>query len=137
MAEADETKSFEPYELEKIKLLLSSEYKNLSDQIISRFHGQQQVYRLAATLLGGLISAWLADYIKAEFAFPALFIALFVLAILWLDMDRDVAKAVIRMREIEARVNKASHEDRLLVWETEQGRGGVVGKHLVGPEISN
>lgn len=136
MAHADETESFEPFEMEKIKLLLSSEYKNLSDQIISRFHGQQQLYRLATTLLGGLLSAWFANYLKAEFAFPALFIGFFVLAILWLDMDRDVAKAAIRIREIEARVNTAANED-LLVWETKQGRGGVAGKHLVGPQISN
>jgi hypothetical protein len=123
-------------EPEKVKLLLSSEYKNLSDQIISRFHGQQQIYRLGAALGGALVSAYLANYIQADVFFPIAFIVLSALVFLWLDMDRDIAKAATRIREIEDRVNRLAGED-LLLWETKKGRGGVIGKHLVSPESSD
>jgi hypothetical protein len=47
--------------------------------------------------------------------------------LMWFDIDRDIAKAGRRIREIEARVNGGIGEP-VLEWETKQGRGGLIGK---------
>jgi len=130
MAEADETKSFEPFELEKMKLLLSSEYSKLTNEVAARATSQQQLYVMFTTLLVAIGGACFGGYISAWAAIALIVLALVPLGWLWVDYDKDVAKAHIGIKRIEGRVNHFAGEE-LLEWETKKGRGGEVGKHLI------
>ncbi len=122
-------------EPDKIKILLS-EYTSLSNQIISRFAGQCQLYSIIAAVTIGLLGVYFADFISGCSLLGLLVLTALFLAWLWLDIDRDIAKAALRIREIEARINVSAGE-QLLEWETKWGRGGVIGKHLFRKPFSN
>ncbi len=115
-------------EPEKIKVLLS-EYNALSSQIISRFAGQCQLYSMMAALTIGLLSAYFAHFIGWGSLLALFVLTALISTWLWLDIDRDIAKAALRIRGIEARINLSAGE-QLLEWETKWGRGGVIGKRL-------
>lgn len=126
-------------ELEKIKLLLSSEYNNVSNQLISRFTGQHQIYTMGTTLLAGLLGAYFANFISLCVLFGLILVSGAIGIVLWIDIDMDMAKAATRIREIEERVNQFVKEDDFLKWETkiQKSRGGVLGKHLIRYPNSN
>ena len=121
--------------IEKIKILLS-EYDALSSQIISRFAGQNQLYSMTAAVTIGLLGAYFADFICGWSLFWLLVLTALIMTWLWLDIDRDIAKVALRIRQIEARINFIAGE-QLLEWETKWGRGGVIGKHLFRNPFSN
>jgi hypothetical protein len=127
MADAGESK---PNELEKIRLLLSSEYSKLSAEVSSRINSQQQLYGMITPIVTGIAGAYFARFISLPQSFELVGLAAVILVGLWIDYDRDIAKAAKGIRRIEDRVNQFAGED-LLQWETQKGRGGVVGKHLI------
>lgn len=118
-------------EPEKLKMLLS-EYTALSNQITSRFLGQCQLYSMIAAVTIALLGSYFANVIDGRSLFGLLVLTTPVWLWLFLDIDRDIAKAASRVREIEARINLSVGE-QLLDWETKSGRGGVIGKHLLQP----
>lgn len=110
-------------EADKIKVLLA-EYSNLTCQLTSRFSGQCQTYAMSTTIGVALVGACLAGAVSIYSMFLLFALAAVPLTWLWFDIDRDIAKAAKRLREIEERVNLSAGEE-LLVWETSWGRGGT------------
>jgi MFS family permease len=77
-----------------------------------------------------IFGGYFANYIGWRALAGLLVLTTCIFAWLWFDIDRDIAKAALRIREIEARVNSSAKEP-LLEWETKWGRGGVIGKRLL------
>jgi hypothetical protein len=123
-------------ELEMMKLLLSSEYAKLNAEIAARISSQQQLYGMLTPLATGIAGAYFAKWISLNQSLALVALTAIILIGLWFDYDRDIAKSAQGVKRIEERVNRFAGED-LLQWETKNGRGGVIGKHLVGQKISN
>jgi hypothetical protein len=117
-------------ELELMKLLLSSEYAKLNAEIAARIYSQQQLYGMLPPLVTGIAGAYFAKWITLTQLVTLVALAAVILIVLWIDYDRDIAKAAKGVQRIEARINKFAGED-LLQWETQKGRGGVVGQYLI------
>ncbi|WMT77856.1 hypothetical protein [Bradyrhizobium sp. Ash2021] len=81
-------------------------------------------------LVTGIMGAYFTKFITLAQAFELGGLATIVLAGLWIDYDRDIAKAAKGIQRIEERVNQFAGEE-LLQWESKKGRGGVIGKHLI------
>jgi ABC-type transport system involved in Fe-S cluster assembly fused permease/ATPase subunit len=120
-------------EFQKIQILLA-EYSTLRTEVLSRYNAQFQSSAVLVTVFIGLTVLTSTNGLKPVLIALMIVTALIFIAVLiWIDVD--IAKAARRLRAIEADVNQRAGE-RLLVWETDTGLGGIVGRHILRPPIS-
>jgi len=112
--------------MDKIAILLH-EYDTLRNEIIQRNTVMFQSIGIYATVLVGLLVLISQKGMNYDFVMVAATIV-FGGALVWIDVD--TAKAAERVREIESIVNSQAGET-LLIWETQRGLGGLLGKHLI------
>jgi hypothetical protein len=114
-------------QFEKIQILLQ-EYNSLRSEMIERHTVTYQAIGIIGAAFVGLIALVWNTSIKVKIFAVVGFVVVFTGVVLWIN--RDVAKAAKRVRELEADINTRAGEP-LLKWETEHGGGGGVMKHFV------
>src|SRR4051812_32597228 len=112
---------------QRIQVLLQ-EYTTLRAEVLSRYTAQFQAGGIAAIILLSIITLAATTKIYAFLILIVLDLGLFVVVILWIDVD--IAKAARRLRRLEKQINFKAREE-LLKWESVYGLGGIVGKYIL------
>jgi O-antigen/teichoic acid export membrane protein len=98
--------------------ILLAEYNSLRSEINARVSNAFQVVAIASTAaVAWVFTSSKADPLLIKIAAPAFIVI--ILICIWFTF-RDFYKAGLRVRELEAAINKLAKK-KLLVWETELG----------------